>query len=68
MIATKILVSSKGAPKQGEHQEKTNEKDRASWNARSFGNKESRSNFSKKKDCNGYKGQNVLTPQMKEKY
>ena len=68
MVASKIFVFSKGVPKQGDHQEKTNEKDRATQDANFLGNKESRPNNGKKKDHNGYKGQNILTPKMMEKY
>ena len=68
MVASKIFTSSKGVPKQGDHQEKTNEKDKAMWDAKFLGNKESRLNCGKKKDCNGYKGQNVLNPEMMENY
>ena len=68
MVAAKIFVSSKGAPKQGDHQEKTNEKDKATQDTKSFSNKDSKSNGGKKKDRNGYKGPNVLTLEMMEKY
>ena len=68
MVASKIFLSSKGAPKQGDHQEKTSKKDRATQDAKFPGNKESRPNGGKKKDHNGYKGQKVHTPQMMEKY
>ena len=50
MVASKIFASSKGVPKQGDHQEKTNEKDRATRDAKFLGNKESRPNGGKKKD------------------
>ena len=36
--------------------------------AKPFGNKYSRPNDGKKKDKNGYKGQNPLTPKVMEKY
>ena len=68
MVASKIFASSNGVPKQGDHQEKTNEKDRAMRDAKFLGNKESRPNGGKKKDHNGHKGQNVLNPEMMEKY
>ena len=62
MVATTTFASSKGMPKQGDHQEKTHEKDKAMWDARPFGNKDSGPNGGKKKDKNGYKYQNPLTP------
>ena len=68
MVAKKIFASSKGVPKQGDHQEKPNEKDRAMRDARPFGNKDSRPNSGKKKDKNHYKAQNSLTPEVMEKY
>ena len=68
IVAQKIFASSKGMPKQGDHQEKTHEKDRAMWDAKPFGNKDSRPNDGKKKDKNGYKGQNPLTCKVMEKY
>ena len=67
MVATKIFASSKGMPKQGDHQEKAHEKDSTKWDARTFGNKDSRPNDGKNKDKNGYKGQNPLTPKVMEK-
>ena len=68
MVASRILASSKGVPKQGDHQEKTNEKDRVMRDVRHFGNKDSRLNDGKNKDKNGYKGHNPLTPKVMEKY
>ena len=63
MVATKIFASSKGMPKQGDHQDKTHEKDTATWDARPLDNKDSRPNGGKKKDRNSYKDLNPLTPQ-----
>ena len=68
MVAAKISTSSKGMPKQGDHQEKTNEKERVSRDAKFLGNKESRPNGGKTKDRSGYKGQNVLSAEKMEKY
>ena len=68
MVASKIFPSSKGVPKQVDHQEKTNEEDWVMRDARPFGNKDSRPNNGKKKDKNGYKCQNPLTPKVMEKY
>ena len=68
MVATKIFASSKAMPKQGDHQEKTHEKDKAMRDSKPFGNKDSRPNSGKKKAINGYKGQNPLTPKVMEKY
>ena len=67
-MVSKIFPSSKGVPKQGDHQEKTNEKDRAMQDDKFFGNKKSRSNDSKKNHHNNYKGQNVLTSEMIKEY
>ena len=50
MVASKIFFSSKGVPKQGDHQEKTNEKERVSRDAKFLGNKESRPNGGKTKN------------------
>ena len=52
MVAARIFVSSKGLPKQVDHQDKTNEKDQAMQDAKPFGNKDSRPNSGKKKDIN----------------
>ena len=40
IVAAKIFVSPKGVPKQGDHQEKTNEKDKVMPDAIPFGNKD----------------------------
>ena len=55
-------------PKQGDHQEKTHERDKAMRDARPFGNKDSRPNGGKKKDKIFYKGRNSLAPKVMEKY
>ena len=68
MVAKKIFASSKAMPKQGDHQEKTHEKDKAMRDSKPFGNKDSRPNNGKKKEKNGYKGQNSLTLEVMEKY
>ena len=68
MVDAKIIPSSNGVPKQGEHQENKNEKDRLMQDAIPFGNKDLRPNSGIKKDKNGYKGQNPLTPNVMETY
>ena len=68
MVASKIFSFSKGVPKPGNHQKKTNEKDKAIRDAKFLGNKESRPNGGKTRDHNGYQGQNVLTLEKMEKY
>ena len=68
MVAAKIFTSSKGFPKQVDHQEKTNDKDQAMWDAKLFGNKDSKPKNAKNKDRSGYKGHNPLTLEVMEKY